>query len=154
LRYIIGVGNYSMADDGIGLRIVEHIARNGLDRGFEAVDIADEGTRLLFYLTEKTEKIVLIDAADLGLAPGEYRLFKPEDVETKKETGGLTTHEGDVLRVLDLARNLRYPIPPITILAIQPGSLEPAMELSPALRERFETYLRLALEEVQKNDEP
>lgn len=141
-----------MADDGIGLRIVEHIARNSLDRGFEAVDIADEGTRLLFYLAEKTEKIVLIDAVDLGLAPGEYRLFKPEDVETKKETSGLTTHEGDILRVLDLARNLRYPIPPITILAIQPGSLEPAMELSPALGERFETYLRLALEEVQKND--
>jgi len=37
--------------------------------GFEAIDIADEGIRLLFYLREETEKIVLIDAVDLGIPP-------------------------------------------------------------------------------------
>jgi hydrogenase maturation protease len=152
LRYIIGIGNYSMADDGIGLRIVEYIAQNELNQGFEAIDIADEGMRLLFYLTKETERIVLVDAVDLGRPPGDYRLFRPEDVDTKKETPGLSTHEGDILKVLAFARSLDYPIPPITILGIQPGSLEPVMELSPALQERFETYLQVALEEVRKND--
>jgi len=151
LRYIIGIGNYSMADDSIGLRIVEHIIQNGLDKGFEAVDIADEGTRLLFYLKYETEKIVLIDAVDLGLAAGEYRLFEPKDVETTKETQELTTHEGDVLKILEFARNLSYPVPLITILGIQPGNLEPGMELSPALQERFDIYLKVALEEIRKD---
>ena len=44
-RYIIGVGNYSMGDDGIGLRIVEYIAeRIGIHRapGVEAFDLAAE----------------------------------------------------------------------------------------------------------------
>lgn len=151
MRYIIGIGNYSMADDGIGLRIVEHIAQNGLDRGFESVVLADEGMRLLFYLKEETEKIVLVDAVDLGLRPGEYRLFKPEDVESTKEVKRLTTHEGDLLKVLELARNLGYSIPAIIILGIQPGSLEPKMELSPELQKRFAEYLRVALEEVGKD---
>ena len=151
MRYIIGIGNYSMADDSIGLRIVEHIIQNGLDKGFEAVDIADEGTRLLFYLKYETEKIVLIDAVDLGLAAGEYRLFEPKDVETTKETQELTTHEGDVLKILEFARNLSYPVPLITILGIQPGNLEPGMELSPALQERFDIYLKVALEEIRKD---
>ncbi len=75
MRYIIGVGNSAMSDDGIGLRIVEHLARAGLEQGFEAAAIADEGTRLFFYLTEDTEKIVIVDAVDMGLEPGDYRLF-------------------------------------------------------------------------------
>jgi hydrogenase maturation protease len=149
LRYIIGVGNYSMADDSIGLRIVEHIAEKGLDRGFQAIDIADEGLRLLFYLNEETEKIVLVDAVDLGLPPGEYRLFKPEDVESAKGLKRLTTHESDILSILNLARSLGYRLPRITILGIQPGSLEPEMALSPALQERFGAYLQAALEEIQ-----
>ena len=151
MRYIIGIGNYSMADDGVGLRVVEHIIQNGLDKGFEAVDIADEGMRLLFYLKDETERIVLIDAVNLGLAAGEFRLFEPKDVETTKETQGLTTHEGDILKILKFARNLNYPIPHITILGIQPGNLEPGMELSPALQERFDTYLKVVLEEIRKD---
>ena len=151
MRYIIGVGNSSMADDGIGLRVVEHLARRGLEHGFEAVAIADEGTRLLFYLTENTDKIVIIDAVDMGLEPGEYRLFKPEDVETQGAASGITTHEGDLLRVLELAAGLHYHIPPVTILGIQPAILGPGLELSPALERRFDTYLRVALEEVVRN---
>jgi hydrogenase maturation protease len=151
LRYIIGVGNSAMSDDGIGLRLVEHIARRGLEQGFEAAAVADEGTRLLFYLTEDTEKVVIVDAVDMGLEPGDYRLFKPEDVESRKITRGLTTHEGDILNVLELAGSLGYPIPAVTILGIQPGNLGPGLELSPALESRFDTYLCAAQEEVLRN---
>lgn len=152
MRYLIGVGNSSMADDGIGLRVVEHIARRGLEKGFEAVAIADEGLRLLFYLTESTEKIVIVDAVDLGLEPGEFRFFNPAEVETQKTSSGMTSHEGDILRVLEMAESLGYPVPPVTILGIQPGTLGPGLELSPALESRFETYLRAALEEVHRDN--
>ena len=140
-----------MSDDGIGLRLVEHIARGGREQGFEAAALADEGTRLFFYLTEDTEKIVIVDAVDMGLEPGDYRLFKPEDVESRKIMRGLTTHEGDILKVLELAASLGYPIPEITILGIQPGNLGPGLELSPALESRFEAYLSAALEEVRRS---
>jgi hydrogenase maturation protease len=150
LRYLIGVGHSAMSDDGVGLKVVEQIARRGLDQGFEAAAIADEGTRLLFYLTENTDKVVIVDAVDMGLEPGDYRLFTPEEVESRKMTRGLTTHEGDILKVIELAARLGYPIPPITILGIQPGNLGPGLELSPALESRFDTYLRVALDEVLK----
>ena len=139
-----------MSDDGVGLRIVEQIARRGLEQGFEAAAIADEGTRLLFYLTENTDKVVIVDAVDMGLEPGDYRLFTPQEVESRKMTRGLTTHEGDILKVLELAASHGYPIPSVTILGIQPGNLGPGLELSPALESRFDTYLRVALDEVLK----
>jgi hydrogenase maturation protease len=118
--------------------------------GFDAVDIADEGTRLLFYLQRETEKIVLIDAVDMGLPAGECRLFEPADVRSARKTQGLSTHEGDALRILEFARNLGYPIPPLMILGIQPGRMAPGNELSPALRDRFDSYLRIALEEIAR----
>ena len=44
--------------------------------------LSDDGMRLLFYCAPETERIVLVDAVDLGLAPGEWRLFEPAAVET------------------------------------------------------------------------
>ncbi len=72
-------------------------------------------------------------------------------MESRKITRGLTTHEGDILKVLELAASLGYPIPAVTILGIQPGNLGPGLELSPALESRFESYLDAALEEVRRN---
>lgn len=151
MRYVIGLGNYSMADDSIGLRIVEHISEHGLNRGFEAVEIADEGIDLIFYLGRETEKIVLVDAVDLGLPPGEFRLFQAGEVESTKDLMGFTTHESDILKVLELAKSLGKDLPPITILGIQPARLEPEMELSPTLQNRFDVYLQVVLEEIGKD---
>ena len=91
MKYLIGIGNWSMGDDGIGLRVVEAVEREGLAKEFEAVDIADDGMRLLFYCTPETERIVLVDAVELGLAPGVWRVFRPEAVETRKELTGKTS---------------------------------------------------------------
>jgi hydrogenase maturation protease len=148
LRYIIGIGHASMSDDGVGLRVVERLARDGLEQGFEAVSLAGEGLRLLSYFTAETEKIVLVDAVEMGLAPGDWRVFRPEDVQSVKISGRLTTHEGDILKVLELGRRLGTPAPLIVILGIQPGSLGPGLELSPALAQRLDTYISVALTEI------
>ena len=150
MKYLIGIGNWSMGDDGIGLRVVEAVEREGLAKEFEAVDIADDGMRLLFYCTPETERIVLVDAVELGLAPGAWRVFRPEAVETRKELTGLTTHEGDILKVLQFAKGLGYPIPPVVIMGIQPEKMELGMELSETLRSRFEEYVKMAVQEAEK----
>ncbi|MBT3194435.1 MAG: hydrogenase maturation protease, partial [Verrucomicrobia bacterium] len=66
MRYILGLGNYAMGDDSIGLRLIEHISDNGLEDGFEAVEIANNGMNILTYFEADTEKIVVVDAADFG----------------------------------------------------------------------------------------
>jgi hydrogenase maturation protease len=150
MRYLIGIGNWSMGDDGVGLRVVEAVAQRAPARDFEAVEIADDGMRLVDYCAPGTERLVLVDAVELGLPPGEWRLFRPEEVFTRKEATGLSTHEGDILKVLDFARGLGFPVPPVVVLGIQPETMELGMELSPALQGRFEEYVRVAVEEVRK----
>jgi len=100
-------------DDAVGPRVIEHVVANGLDRGFVAVDLSTDALSLVAYLNVDTEAVLVVDAAHLGLAPGDFRFFSPDEVETQKELSGLTTHEGDALKVVELARGAGYPIPPL-----------------------------------------
>lgn len=149
MRYVIGLGNYAMGDDGIGLRVVEHIAGQGLDRDFDAVEVGNNGVQVLTYFTDDTEKLVIVDCADFGGAPGDFTVFSPDEVETRKVAGGVSTHEGDVLKLIALAEQLEQPVPPIRIVAIQPESIAMEMTISPALEARFGDYVDAAIREVQ-----
>jgi len=148
VRYLVGVGNYMAGDDAVGPRVVEHIVVNGLDRDFEAVDLSTDALRLVAYLNAETEAVLVIDAAQLGLPLGDYRFFSPDDVETQKELSGLTTHEGDVLKVLELARDAGYPIPRVAIMGIEPHDMESRIELSECLEERVPMYAAAAIEHL------
>ena len=145
MRYLIGAGTYAASDDGIGLRVVDYIVENGLEEGFRAVGLASGGLGLLTYLDRNTEEILLVDCAKFGGAPGEHLFFKPEDVRTRKDLAGLSTHETDALRVLDLVRGLGYAIPPVTILAIEPETVRPGIGLSETLALRLPAYVEAAL---------
>lgn len=148
MRYVLGLGNYAMGDDSIGLRIIEHIAEHNLESGFEAVEIANNGMQLLTYFEPETERIVVVDSANFGGAPGEWICFSPDEVDSHKVVGNISTHEGDVLKLIALARKIDQPIPPIRIVAIQPKSMEMDESLSPELEEKFSDYVQAVLNEV------
>lgn len=144
MRYLIGIGTYMGLDDSIGLRIAEAVAERGLDRGFQAIDLPGNLLDVLHYCDPDTEAMLVVDSARMGLEPGEYRFFSAEDVITRKTLDGISTHEGDLMKVLELARELGLVIPPITLLGIEPAEISPDMGLSAALGQRFEEYVAVA----------
>jgi hydrogenase maturation protease len=146
VRYLVGLGNYTAGDDAVGVHVVEHVVANGLDRGFTAVDLSTSALDLIAYLNADTEAVLVVDAARVGLAPGDYRFFSPDEVETQKELAGLSTHEGDALKVLELARSAGYPIPPCAIMGIEPQDLAGGIRLSKQLAERVPAYASAAIE--------
>ncbi|HOU28362.1 MAG TPA: hydrogenase maturation protease [Thermoleophilia bacterium] len=148
MRYLVGVGGYLAGDDGVGPRVVDYVLENGLDQDLEAIDLSTDAVSLVAYLDDDTEAVLVVDAAHLGLAPGDFRVFSPEQVETRKELGGLTTHEGDVLKVLELAREAGFPIPPLAIMGIEPGEIAEGRPLSAPLRERLPEYAAVAVERL------
>jgi hydrogenase maturation protease len=149
VRYLVGVGSYMAGDDAVGPRVTEHVVVNGLDRGFAAVDLSTDALSLVAYLDADTEAVLVVDAAHLGLAPGEFRFFSPDKVETQKQVSGLTTHEGDVLKVLELAREAGYPIPRVAIMGIEPFDMEAGFELSECLAKRVPDYAAAAIAHLE-----
>jgi hydrogenase maturation protease len=145
VRYLIGLGNYTASDDAVGVHVVEHVVAHGLERGFQAIDLGANSLNLVAYLVPETTAILLVDAAEIGAAAGEYRFFAPSAVATQKSLAGISTHEGDVLRVLELARQTGQTIPPLLIMGIQPRSLAAGMGLSPELDARLGEYAAAAV---------
>lgn len=150
MRYIFGFGNYIKGDDSIGIRIVEHIILSGLEKNFKAIEIVNNGMLFLTYFQEKLEKILIIDSAEINKKPGEYLLFKPEDIKTKKIISNISTHEGDVIKLIKIAEKLNYSIPEIKILGIQPKQFNVDTPLSLELKNNFNTYIEVAIDEILK----
>lgn len=138
---VIGVGNELMGDDSIG----PHIARSLLERKVlpDEVMVIDEGRggmRLVHHIKD-VEKLIVIDAADIGKAPGEFKVFRPEEVETIKDLSGTNIHEWDLLKMLELSKMLGECPDDIRIIAIQPAYMELGEGLSDILKNRVDEYI-------------
>lgn len=145
MRYLIGIGTYTGYDDSIGLRVAEAVAERGLDVDFAAIDLGGNLIDLLHYLDDDTETVLVVDSARMGLTPGDFVFFTAAQVSTTKETAGFSTHEGDLIKVLDLAEMLGKPVPPITIMGIEPAEIRDGMDLSETLGGRLDEYIEAAV---------
>jgi hydrogenase maturation protease len=152
VRYLVGIGNYTMGDDGIGLRLIESMVDRKLDKGFVPVDIGNDLFRLLTFFEPTTERLVIVDCVHMGRQPGEWVCFSPAEVESRKVVGRFTTHEGDVLKIIDLARQLGQHVPELFIIGIEPESVTPCLTLSRPLETRFEEYLQTAIDRIGQNE--
>ncbi|MDO9173267.1 MAG: hydrogenase maturation protease [Actinomycetota bacterium] len=145
MRYLVGIGNYYGLDDSIGLRVAEAIGDRGLDRGFRAIDLGGNLLDLVHYLGAEVEQVLIVDSARMGRAPGEFAFFAPSDAISRKPTADFSTHEGDLLKVLEFAASLGEPLAPVTILGIEPAEVDNEPGLSAPLSERLDEYVDAAV---------
>jgi hydrogenase maturation protease len=124
---IIGIGNVLMSDDGAGVRVLAILSP--LPKNVVIIELATGGMTLLHKL-EGLDTAIIVDAVDFGGKPGEVRVFKPEDV-TSIKTVGYSLHDLDILKVLELAKQMGTLPKRVFIAAIQPASLVMGEGLSP-----------------------
>jgi hydrogenase maturation protease len=140
-----------MYDDSIGLKIVEYIAENELDTGFQVIDLSANLINLLYYFNQQTTQIIIVDSAKMGLSAGEYRFFSPQAVSSTKKVVALSTHEGDLLSILRLAQELSYTIPVLKIMGIEPLLIKNEFGLSTILEESIPLYTTLLINEFDSS---
>jgi len=152
MRYLIGVGTYAALDDSIGLRVAEAIADRGLDRTFRAIDLGGNLIDVVHYLGPDTGEVLFVDSARIGCSPGDLAFFAADEVTSRKRLVGFSTHEDDLLKVLDLAFRISGALPPITILGIEPETVTEGIGLSQTLASRMEEYIALAVGFFERDD--
>lgn len=147
---IVGLGNPLMGDDGIGVRVLGALrARRDLPPDTELIDMGTGGLALLHVLPGR-RRVVVVDAADMELRPGESRVFTPAEAASRRGVLRFSTHEGDPMRILELAG--RRPFPPEEVLwvGVQPLRVGPGLELSPALEARLSDYADTVLDAARE----
>ena len=143
---ILGLGNPLRGDDGVGPRVVAELAGIRLPAHVAALDAGTAGLTLLDLL-DGPERVIVVDAADMGRAPGEVVRFTPE--EGRLLASNFTPHAMSLAEALELAQVLGRRLPQITILGVQPASLEWRAGLSPAVAAALPAVIETVLQEVR-----
>lgn len=114
-RYaLLCVGNSMMGDDGAGPRLAERCAEQPLS-GWTVVDGGAAPENDIGFLRElRPAHLVIVDATDMGLPPGEMRIIDESDIA---DMFMMTTHN---MPLTFLIQQLREDIPQITFVGIQP----------------------------------
>ena len=146
---VLGLGNPLMGDEGIGVYLVEQLAKFAAQ--YPSVDFIDAGTGGLavVHYIEGRHKAVIIDCAFMDEEPGVLRRFTPEEVRTRKVLAHQSLHEADLMRILDLARQLGQAPDRVILFGIQPKCVELGRELSPILRDKTGEYISSILHELE-----
>ncbi len=134
---IVGLGNVLLRDDGVGVHAVRELQKS-LPRRIVAVEV---GTTVLdaLHLFEWADRLIAIDAMQAGGAPGTIYSFGVDDVED----GGVkpSLHEMGLIAALRFCRGKR---PAVSILAVEPESMECGLELSPPVAAALPELIRAA----------
>jgi hydrogenase maturation protease len=120
---VLALGNSLRGDDGAGPAVAERLS----DLPIDAADVLDGGAAGLetILLLEGYRRAIIVDAADMGRAPGEWVRFRAEDVQLGAGDLGQIgiLHGAGLAEALALGAALNMLPPEIVIYGIQPAEV-------------------------------
>ena len=151
---IIGLGSPLRGDDGVGVRVVEALAERTLPAGVEVVDGGAQGLGLV-SLMEGRRRVVFVDAADVGQAPGQFVRFTFDDVRSGRvrllgDEHSISVHAAGLRDALLLAQALDCLPEETVIFGIQPGNLAWEEDLSPQVEAILPRLVEIVLAEAKE----
>ena len=144
---VLGLGNRLRRDEGLGICALERLyQRYILPHGVQLVDGGVLGFELLSYV-EEAPRLLVLDAALTGGAPGELLRFEDEQAPTYFGIGGSARDMG-LSDLLDLAERQGRRPASVVILGMQPGSIELGWGLSSAVALRLDALADAAARQL------
>ncbi len=144
---ILGIGNVLWADEGFGVRAAE--ALHAAYRFPPRVRLMDGGTQGIFLLpwVRMATNLLIFDAIDFGLAPGELRLIRDEAVPSFMGAKKVSMHQAGFQEVLASA-SLSGDYPGrLALVGVQPELLaDYGGSLRPCVKARIPEAIQLGLD--------
>ncbi len=147
---ILGVGNILMGDEGIGVRVVEHLVEGyEIPSSVEVVDGGTSGMELIGYLENK-DVVFIIDAISRkGMSPGEVVILGLSELSVIYRNR-ISPHQLGISEVLAVA-TIHEKLPPVVkLIGIKPKDIEPGLELSPEVRSSISLVEELLIKELKE----
>ena len=147
---VLGIGNVLWADEGFGVRCIET-----LQQRYEFaphVQLIDGGTQGLYLVqhVQQADRLLIFDAIDYGLAPGELKLVRNEDVPRFMGAKKMSLHQTGFQEVLMLALlTEKYPTE-VLLIGCQPEEIDDyGGSLRPVVKQALEDALALGLDTLR-----
>jgi hydrogenase maturation protease len=98
---------------------------------------------------EGCSKVILVDAARMGRAPGAWRRFAPEEVRLIAAGDVVSLHQAGVAEGLALAQALHLLPEEVVIYGLEPARCDERPELSPDVRQALPELVEAILAELR-----
>ena len=144
---ILGLGNPLLGDEGIGVRVAEELQGLELPDGVTVVEGGTAGLGLI-GLMEGYQKVIIVDAADMGHPPGCVVRFTPLEAQLKTVEAPLSLHQIGLGEALTLAEALEVAPAERIIIGVQPSQVEMGAGLSPEVERAIPKIIRTILGEL------
>lgn len=152
---VLGIGNTSRGDDGIGVYVVRRVNKRlneagkkarpvgsgGSERQIVGVDCATTPENYTSVVREHSpDRLVLVDAGEMGLPLGSYRVISPE------RTGimSVSTHSLPLSLFVSYVREF---CGEVVLVVVQPGRMNAGGRLSRTVRRAGDEVADLIVEE-------
>ncbi|MFN6960627.1 MAG: HyaD/HybD family hydrogenase maturation endopeptidase [Rhodocyclaceae bacterium] len=146
---VLGVGNTILADEGVGVRVVEALAHDYqmppdvavIDAGTSSMEMLDDLSHLDFLL--------IVDAIAAGKAPGERVRLSGDEVPVFFRRN-LSPHGIGLSDVLASLEFLGAAPKEMVVLGVQPCSLELSTELTPTIAAQVPALVAHIVDELSR----
>jgi hydrogenase maturation protease len=141
---IMGVGNYLMGDEGIGVHIIQEMAKMELP---EYIDILDGGTGgfLLLSCFESYPTIIFVDATMDGRPPGTISLIRPKFASDFPSA--LSVHDVGLKDMIEAVYLMEH-VPDIHLFTVSIDEIKPmTLELSQKVKDSIPELIDQILEQ-------
>lgn len=142
---VLGIGNVLMGDEGVGVHVVQHLDRTPLPANIQCLD-GGTGSFLLLEPMQQASRVILIDAAIDGNAPGTVRRLTPRFSSDYPTT--LTAHDIGLKDLLDAAYLTGDRLDVILFAVSIDPPQEVETELSPTIAKRMPQIARMVMDEL------
>jgi hydrogenase maturation protease len=105
---ILGLGNPLLTDDGVGLRVLQHLRPRLAGRPDVELDEDYCGGLRLMERLIGFDRAIIVDAICSGRRPGEVRVLTPREVPTRHSG---SSHDADLRTALTLGRQAGARLP-------------------------------------------
>jgi len=139
---IIGLGNPLRSDDGIGILLLNKIIekKNIFSKNIEYIDGGTGGLNLIHDIA-KFDVILFIDAIDFKGKIGETIFLDQEELVSKKIPIRTSTHQNDILKIIQLSKSLNELPEKIFFYGVQIKDTSIGSNLSNEIYEKFNEIL-------------
>jgi hydrogenase maturation protease len=147
---VLGIGNILWADEGFGVRCVEHLAAQW--QVPEGVSVMDGGTQGLYLLpyVQGAKRLIVFDAIDYGLPPGTMKRVEGDEVPRFMGAKKMSLHQTGFQEVI-AAADLTGQLPEsLLLIGVQPEELEDyGGSLRPVVKARLDDAVAMAVAQLR-----
>ncbi len=140
---VMGVGNYLMGDEGIGVQVIQNMTKVDLP---ESIDILDGGTGGLLLLScfEVYPVVIFIDATMDGKEPGTISVLKPKFASDFPSA--LSVHDVGLKDMIEAVYLMDH-VPEIHLITVSIEEIAPmTIELSDSVKKVIPEVIEVILE--------